>query len=96
MNKLIKSLIVVLSTFAISTAASAVSISVGAAYNGGLAYAEAKETNGTGGDVDTEDGVLDTSHMGVFVEVGNETLALGVEYQMEDIDTNEATNVTRD
>ena len=96
MNTLIKSLIVVLSTFAISTAASAVSISVGAAYNGGLAYAEAKETNGTGGDVDTEDGVLDTSHMGVFVEVGNETLALGVEYQMEDIDTNEATNVTRD
>lgn len=96
MNKLIKSLIVVLSTFAISTAATAIDISIGAAYNGGLAYAEAKETNGTGGDVDTEDGVLDTSHMGVFVEAGNEMVSVGLEYQMEDIDTNEAENVTRD
>ena len=81
MSKLFKVLLVVFSTFAISNYASAISISAGIAGNAMLGFGEATET---------EDGMMDMSHGSIFAEVGNEMFALGVEYNMEDIDTPEA------
>ena len=88
MSKLIKVLLVVFSTFAISNYASAVTISAGIAGNAMLGFGEAVETNGEKSQ--TADGMMDMSHAAIFAEVGTDMFALGVEYNMEDIDTPEA------
>ena len=88
MSKLIKVLLVVFSTFAISNYASAITISAGIAGNAMLGFGEAIETNGEKSQ--TADGMMDMSHAAIFAEVGTDVFAFGVEYNMEDIDTPEA------
>ena len=98
MSKLIKVMLVVFSTFALASTASAVQFSVGAAGNAVLGYGTGSEskTSGAVTTTESESGLLDVSHGAVFAEVGTEVFAVGFEYNFEDIDTPEAKNIQED
>ena len=93
MNKLVKTFLVLLSTFGLTNMSSAqdISLSLGVAGNYGFYAAQGKETNGT--DVTTEYGGMETSHVAIFGEVSMGQLAVGIEYNPSDLDSPEKISI---
>ena len=97
MNKLIKIVLFVTSTFALAGATLAQpSVSVGVAGNAAVLAATGVEKF-TNGDTTKEYGAMEASHGAVFVEFSpNEQVTIGVEYVPTSIESDENINVQHD
>ena len=93
MNKLVKTLLVLLSTFGLTNMSSAqdVSLSLGVAGNYGFFAAQGKETNTT--QITTEYGGMETSHLAIFGELRVGQVAIGIEYNPTDLDSPEKISI---
>ena len=99
MNKLTKALLIVVTSFAFTNYASAVSFSAGVAGNLQVYAGKGVEHNGgtTGNNLQEANGAFDSSHVAIFLE-GDVTdmVTIGLEYVPEAIESPENVNVQRD
>ena len=96
MNKILKSLLVLLFTCGLTNMSSAndLSLSVGVAGNYGAYAAAGTETNST--QITKEYGAMESSHVAIFGEVSMGTIAVGIEYNPDDLASPEKISVYED
>lgn len=96
MNKILKTLLVLLFSCGLTNMSSAndVTLSVGIAGNYGAFAAAGTETNTT--QITKEYGAMETSHGAVFGELAMGQIAVGIEYNPQDIDSPEKISVYED